>query len=122
MRYEQYHLTVPVALLSPIAKILGVTKLRAGALTRRAGALSLRKAVRPSSVAAGLKLNREFMKSRKLLWTAFALQHIFAVQQAAAGDQQRPSKYFWIGFVTLSQLLVTHRQTDRQPNRQKEQI
>lgn len=60
-QHEQYHLTVPVALLSPIAKILGATKLRTGALTRRAGALSLRKAVLPSSEAAGLKFRRVFM-------------------------------------------------------------
>ncbi len=44
-----------------MAKILGATKLRTGALTRRAGALSLRKAVLPSSEAAGLKFRRVFM-------------------------------------------------------------
>ena len=60
-QHEQYHLTVPVALLSPMAKILGATKLRTGALTRRAGALSLRNAVLPSSEAAGLKFRRVFM-------------------------------------------------------------
>lgn len=54
-------MTVPVALLSPMAKILGATKLRTGALTRRAGALSLRNAVLPSSEAAGLKFRRVFM-------------------------------------------------------------
>lgn len=47
-----------------MAKILGATKLRTGALTRRAGALSLRKAVRPSKVAAGLKFKIEFIGVR----------------------------------------------------------
>ena len=63
---ETYHFTVPDALLSAIAKILGTVKLRTGALARRAwGALSLRKPVRPRRVAAGLKLNNEFMKQTK---------------------------------------------------------
>ena len=47
-----------------MAKILGATKLRTGALTRRAGALSLRNAVRPSRVAAGLKFKIEFIGVR----------------------------------------------------------
>ena len=63
MIVDTYHLTVPEALLSAIAKILGTVKLRAGALIRRAwGALNLRRAVRPRREAAGLKLSSEFMK------------------------------------------------------------
>lgn len=56
-------MTVPVVLPSPIAKILCVAKLRAGAEARSTGALSLSKAVRPRKDAAGLKLNSEFIES-----------------------------------------------------------
>ena len=82
-----YHLTVPEALLSAIAKILEAVKLRAGAATRRAcGADCLRKAERPRRVAAGLKLIREFMNlTPKVLWTGVALQSDMP-NSAAEGD------------------------------------
>jgi len=68
-----------------MAKILGATKLRTGALTRRAGALSLRNAVLPSSEAAGLKFRRVFMwvmQNRVDVLTS--ARHMLGVQRAAS--------------------------------------
>ena len=63
---EAYHLTIPVA-LSPIANTLKErdANARAGAVTLSAGVLALRVDVRPKKLAAGLKLNKEFMKLTK---------------------------------------------------------
>ena len=83
-----------------MAKILGATKLRTGALTRRAGALSLRKAVLPSSEAAGLKFRRVFMWVTQnrvdvlTLWTPSISR--------AEGGVYNPAKPDWVPVVHLT--------------------
>ena len=81
-----------------MAKILGATKLRTGALTRRADALSLRKAVLPSSEAAGLKFRRVFMWVMQNRVDVLTLHEICLASRGRLVHIYNPRKNLQIGF------------------------